>query len=85
MAGFLAWLIESSFLVLMIFGIRKVFMGKISYAGIYALWLVVLLRFMVPVNFFQAPVSVANLVEEQFAAHEERLPERQVQIGRAHV
>ncbi|MBO5071768.1 MAG: M56 family metallopeptidase [Eubacterium sp.] len=78
MAGFLAWLIESSFLVLMIFGIRKVFMGKISYAGIYALWLVVLLRFMVPVNFFQAPVSVANLVEEQFAAHEERLPERQV-------
>ncbi len=39
MESFLAWLIESSLLIWMIFGIRKIFSGRISHAGIYALWL----------------------------------------------
>ena len=42
MECFIEWMIESSLLILMILGIRKIFMGKIRYAGVYALWLVVL-------------------------------------------
>lgn len=80
MEGFLAWLIESSSLVLMIFGIRKVFVGKVSYAGIYALWLVILFRFMIPVNFIQAPVSVADLITEKLVVQGENLPARQMQL-----
>lgn len=79
MESFLAWLIESSLLVLMIFGIRKVFSGKISHAGIYALWLVVLFRFMIPVNFISTPVSVANLVAERFTLQEEAASVQMVQ------
>lgn len=70
MESFLAWLIESSLLILIIFGIRKIFAGKIPYAGIYALWLVVLLRFLIPVNFISAPVSVSDLVIDTFSARE---------------
>lgn len=71
MESFLAWLIESSLLIWMIFGIRKIFSGRISHAGIYALWLVVLIRFIVPVNFISTPVSVANLMEGRFAMYSE--------------
>lgn len=67
MEGFLAWLLESSLLVLMILGIRKLFSGKIPYAGIYALWLLVLLRFMIPVNFISTPISVSRLCSEMYS------------------
>lgn len=79
MESFLAWLIESSLLVLMIFGIRKVFSGKVSHAGIYALWLVVLFRFLIPVNFIHTPVSVADLVMESLDRQEGAAPDRTVQ------
>lgn len=62
MGSFLEWMLESSLLVLMILGIRKIFMGKIRYAGIYALWIVVLLRFMIPVNVISSPLSVENMI-----------------------
>lgn len=62
MAFFLEWFLESSLLVVLILGIRKIFMGRIRYAGIYALWLVVLLRFIMPVNLIAAPFSVGNMI-----------------------
>lgn len=68
MGNVIAWLIESSLLVLIIFTIRKIFAGKISYAGIYALWLVVLVRFLVPVNFISTPISAANICSGMFSA-----------------
>ena len=68
MVTFLEWMLESSLLVLMVLGIRKIFMGKVHYAAIYSLWIVVLLRFMIPVNFISTPISVANLFEKSFAA-----------------
>lgn len=68
MGTFLEWMLESSLLVLMVIGIRKIFMGKIRYAAIYSLWVVVLLRFMIPVNVFATPVSVANLFPKAFTA-----------------
>ena len=62
MEGFLAWFFESSLLVIMILGIRRIFMGKVRYAAIYALWAVVLLRFLIPVNIIPAPVNVGNII-----------------------
>lgn len=67
MESFFEWFLESSLLVLMIVGIRKIFMGRIRYAVIYALWLLVLLRFIIPVNFISTPVSVANIMSDTFS------------------
>lgn len=62
MNDFFEWLLESSLLVLMILGIRKIFTGKIRYAAIYILWLIVLFRFLVPVNVISTPLSVGNVI-----------------------
>lgn len=65
---FLEFALESSLLVLMILGIRKIFTGKVQYAGIYALWLLVLLRFLVPVNFISTPFSAGAVIPQTFSA-----------------
>lgn len=67
MADFLEWMVESSLLIGLILGIRKIFIGKIRYAGIYALWLVVLLRFLVPVNLISTPISVGNMLSNKIS------------------
>lgn len=61
MEGFLEWMLEASLLVFLILVIRKVFMGKIRYGIIYALWGLVLLRFLLPGNIIATPVSIENL------------------------
>lgn len=71
MEWFFAWMLESSLLVLMIFGIRNAFTGKVPHALTYALWLIVLLRFLIPVNFISTPVSVANVLSQAFPAEED--------------
>ena len=79
MSSFLGWMLESSLLVLMILGIRKIFMGKIRYAGIYALWFVVLLRFMIPVNFISTPFSVGTIISDIVSTKsKENLPKEDV-------
>lgn len=64
MAEFGLWMLESSLLVLMILGIRKAFTGKISYAAVYALWLVAVLRFLVPVNIIPTPFGIGTMVSD---------------------
>lgn len=64
MESFLVWILESSLLILLILGIRKIFMGKIRYTAIYALWALVLVRFLIPVNFFSTPFSIGTIVSE---------------------
>lgn len=56
MVDFMLWFLESSLLILFVLGIRKIFSGKISYRAIYALWLVVVFRFMIPVNINPTPL-----------------------------
>lgn len=56
------WILESSLLILMILGLRKLFMGRVPYAGIYALWLMVLFRFLIPINLISTPFSVNHLI-----------------------
>lgn len=61
MTNFIIWMLESSLLILMIYGIRKIFMGKVRYAVISALWLVVFVRLLVPVSVVNIPFSIGNL------------------------
>lgn len=62
MNAFFGWMLESSLFIIMILGIRKLFMGKIRYSGICALWVVVFLRFLIPINLISTPWSVGNVV-----------------------
>ncbi|HBA97617.1 MAG TPA: hypothetical protein DCZ23_05875 [Lachnospiraceae bacterium] len=70
MEGFFVWMLEASSLVGMILVIRRVFMGKIRYGIIYALWGLVLLRFLIPVNMVATPVSIENIFSKAFSAWE---------------
>ena len=53
-------LISSSVLILVLAILRLVLRGRISARLQYALWLLVLVRLLVPVSFFRSPVSVAE-------------------------
>ena len=55
-------LITSSVLIIGIFGLRKLTMGKISMRFRYGLWLLVAVRLLMPVSVGTSPVSVMNLV-----------------------
>lgn len=68
MGSFFGWILESSLLVLMILGIRRFFAGKVRHGGIYALWLVVLLRLLVPVNVISTPFSVGDVVSQKVSS-----------------
>lgn len=68
MESFLIWILESSLLILLVLGIRKIFIKKIRYTTIYALWLLVLVRFLIPVNFFSTPISVGTVVSEAISS-----------------
>ena len=73
MAMWMEWALTSSFLILVMLLLRKVLGKHISARLCYALWAVVLLRLLVPVQLFSSPVpgvSVSRwteryLVEEQ--------------------
>ncbi len=71
MEGFFEWMLESSLLVLLMLGVRRAFTGRVRYAGIYALWLVVMIRFLVPVNVISTPLSVANIFSGTAASPEQ--------------
>lgn len=58
-----AWIISSSVLILGILILRRVLRGKISLRLQYALWLVVLIRLLCPLNFFESSLSVQNAVQ----------------------
>lgn len=55
------WILSSSILILVVIGLRTVLRGKISLRLQYALWALVLLRLLIPVNFGSTDISVANL------------------------
>lgn len=68
----MAWIISSSVLILGILVLRRLLRGRISLRLQYALWLVVLVRLLCPVNFFESSFSVQNAVEsvrEQTVSH----------------
>jgi len=56
-------IITSSVLILCILAIRKFFMNRINPVLQYSLWLLVLIRLMLPFS-FPSPVSIMNAVPE---------------------
>ncbi|MBR2048259.1 MAG: hypothetical protein IJ960_06635 [Oscillospiraceae bacterium] len=56
------WIVSSSALILGVLALRKALQGRISLRLQYALWLVVLLRLLTPVNLFQSSISIQNAV-----------------------
>ena len=55
------WILSSNILILVVIVLRTVLKGKISLRLQYALWGLVLLRLLIPVNFGSTDISVANL------------------------
>ena len=60
----LEWIVSSSVLILAVVVLRRVLRGRISPRLQYAVWLIVLLRLLVPLNIGSAKVSVQNVVHE---------------------
>lgn len=60
------WIITSSVLILAIMMLRYVFRGKISLRLQYALWALVLIRLLIPVNIGNSQVSVMNVFPTSF-------------------
>lgn len=60
----LEWVISSTVLILIVIALRFILKGKISLRLQYALWAIVLLRLIVPVNFGSAVISIGNLTQK---------------------
>ena len=60
----LEWIVSASVLILAVAVLRRALRGRISPRLQYALWLIVLLRLLVPLNIGEARVSVQNVVRE---------------------
>ena len=59
------WIVTSSVLIVIVAALRYLLRGKISLRLQYALWAIVLVRLLLPVQLGQASFSVLNAVEEQ--------------------
>ena len=59
------WIVSSSVLIMVVIALRYVLRGKLSLRMQYALWLLVLVRLLVPVSFGASDLSVMNAVPER--------------------
>lgn len=57
------WVISSSLLILFTILLRRLLRGRITPGLQYGLWLLVLVRLLVPGNVVSSPVSVAQVVQ----------------------
>lgn len=65
----LEWVLTASFLILAVFGLRAAFGRRVSARLRYALWLVVLVRLLVPVQLFTTPIAGMWMVTEKRVEH----------------
>ena len=63
------WIVTSSVLIVVVAALRYLLRGKISLRLQYALWAIVLLRLLLPVQLGQTPFSVLNAVTEREELH----------------
>lgn len=66
----LEWMLSSSVLILAVLAARWLLRDRISGTVRYALWLIVLVRLLVPVQIFSAPVSMEALLPDSPAVEE---------------
>ncbi len=68
-------IITSSVLILTLILVRKLLWGKISRRLQYALWLLVVIRLLVPPQLLTSPLSIMNMVENMESSAITRIPE----------
>ena len=73
------WILTSSVLILLVIAIRGLFRNKMKAKYIYALWLLVLVRLLCPVNFGELSFNLLSLAEEGKAQVQEHLELQQVE------
>ena len=71
------WILTSSVLILLVLAVRGLFKNKMKAKSVYALWLLVLVRLLCPVNFGELSFNLLSLAEEGKAQVEERLELKQ--------
>lgn len=83
------WILTSSVLILLVIAVRGLFKEKMKAQYTYALWLVVLVRLLCPVNFGELSFNLLSLaeegksrVEEQMEARESVRPEAEAGMSR---
>jgi len=81
------WMLTSSVLILLVIAVRGLFKEKMKAKYTYALWLIVLVRLLCPVNFGELSFNLLslaeegkNLVEEQREAQEFVLPQTEADM-----
>lgn len=62
-------MIQAAFLVVVILTIEKLFGEKLHAYVRYGLWLIVVLRLMIPVNLIQSPFSILQIADEMTTRH----------------
>ena len=71
------WILTSSVLILLVIAVRGLFKEKMKAKYTYALWLLVLVRLLCPVNFGELSFNLLSLAEEGKAQVVERMEERE--------
>lgn len=75
------WILTSSVLILLVLAVRGLFKNRMKAKAVYALWLLVLVRLLCPVNFGELPFNLLSVVEEGKVQVEDRLELKQVEAA----
>jgi len=73
------WILTSSVLILLVLAVRGLFKNKMKAKAVYALWLIVLVRLLCPVNFGELSFNLLSLAEEGKAQVKEHLELQQAE------
>ena len=73
------WILTSSVLILLVLAVRGLFKNKMKAKAVYALWLIVLVRLLCPVNFGELSFNLLSLAEEGMAQVQEHLELQQAE------
>jgi len=73
------WILTSSVLILLVLAVRGLFKNKMKAKAVYALWLIVAVRLLCPVNFGALSFNLLSLAEEGKAQVQEHLELQQAE------
>ncbi len=73
------WILTSSVLILLVLAVRGLFKNKMKAKAVYALWLIVLVRLLCPVNFGELSFNLLSLAEEGKMQVQEHIEQQQAE------
>ena len=71
----LEYLLSLSLLIVVVLLIRGIFRKTVSPRAIYALWLVVVLRMLLPITLFEVDVTLPEFMQTEQSEQSEQVPE----------